>query len=357
MSYSTIDMAPVAPQTQGPSVFGAVVGTVAGAMVGAVVMAAVSSVQAPAQQLYAPAMTQVRPVVGQVAPMTVNTPVAQAAAAHYAGAPQYASAQEGVQYEQMYAAQPAQGVSVYSWAWVALAAVAGAVNGMFLWNSNKKVAMAATTGRREALMTGVAAAGTMGAAAPAFAAYGDSANVFGKKKDAEQFFTVSGPGWSSLMPGKFNPSKQNNEFPGTVGRWEDNFDQVSNATMVVRSVGKNSITECGSVEDFRNQVIVNLLGVQSWEGKSISEGGFADGQVSTASLLNEGSITKDGKTYYTYELLTRTADGNEGGRHQLFAAAASGGNLYVMKYQAGDKRWFFGLNVLLAKCIDSFTVA
>ena len=68
MSYSTIDMAPVAPKTQGPSVFGAVVGTVASAMIGAVVMSAVSSVQAPAQQLYAPAMTQVRPVVPQVAP-------------------------------------------------------------------------------------------------------------------------------------------------------------------------------------------------------------------------------------------------------------------------------------------------
>ena len=48
--------------------------------------------------------------------------------------------------------------------------------------------------------------------------------------------------------------------------------------------------------------------------------------------MNEQSITKDGKTYYTYELLTRTADGTEDGRHQLFAAAASNGNLYIMNH-------------------------
>lgn len=40
--------------------------------------------------------------------------------------------------------------------------------------------MAATTGRREALMAGAAAAGF--AAGPAFAAYGEGANVFGKAK-------------------------------------------------------------------------------------------------------------------------------------------------------------------------------
>ena len=43
-----------------------------------------------------------------------------------------------------------------------------------------------------------------------------------------------------------------------------------------------------------------------------------------------------------YELLTRTADGNEGGRHQLLTAAVGNGNLYVCKVQIGDKRWFKG---------------
>ena len=34
------------------------------------------------------------------------------------------------------------------------------------------------------------------------------------------------------------------------------------------------------------------------------------------------------------------ADGDEGGRHQLINAAVSNGNLYILKCQVGDKRWF-----------------
>ena len=34
------------------------------------------------------------------------------------------------------------------------------------------------------------------------------------------------------------------------------------------------------------------------------------------------------------------ADGDEGGRHQLINAAVSNGNLYILKVQVGDKRWF-----------------
>lgn len=34
------------------------------------------------------------------------------------------------------------------------------------------------------------------------------------------------------------------------------------------------------------------------------------------------------------------ADGDEGGRHQLINAAVSNGNLYILKVQIGDKRWF-----------------
>ena len=43
-----------------------------------------------------------------------------------------------------------------------------------------------------------------------------------------------------------------------------------------------------------------------------------------------------------YELLTRTADGNEGGRQQLLTATVGNGNLYICKVQIGDKRWFKG---------------
>ena len=62
-----------------------------------------------------------------------------------------------------------------------------------------------------------------------------------------------------------------------------------------------------------------------------------------ANVLTTGSRSTGGKTYYQYEILTRTADGDEGGRHHLFATTVSNGKLYILKMQAGDKRWFKGL--------------
>jgi len=54
---------------------------------------------------------------------------------------------------------------------------------------------------------------------------------------------------------------------------------------------------------------------------------------------------REGKSYYRVSLLSRTADGDEGGEHQLFTAAVSNGKLYILKLQAGDKRWFRGQEV------------
>jgi len=206
------------------------------------------------------------------------------------------------------------------------------------------------------MAAGVAAG--VATAKPAFAAYGESANVFGRKAEVDQFMTISGEGWSAIIPGKYNPSKEAAEFPGTVARYEDNFDAVSYTNVsITPAAGKNSVTELGSIDDVRNAYVRPLLGLQSWEGSSISEGGFADGRVSAAALLDQSEVTKDGKVYYNYELLTRTADGNEGGRHQLFSLCVSNGQLYTLKNQVGDKRWFKGLERPVKKSNDTFTVA
>ena len=85
-------------------------------------------------------------------------------------------------------------------------------------------------------------------------------------------------------------------------------------------------------------------------------GGFAPGKVSVANVLTVGSRSTAGKTYYQYEILTRTADGDEGGRHHLFSTTVSNGKLYIMKLQAGDKRWFKGLERELKKVQESFSV-
>lgn len=57
-----------------------------------------------------------------------------------------------------------------------------------------------------------------------------------------------------------------------------------------------------------------------------------------------------------FEVLTRAADGDEGGRHQLVAATVSNGNLYLLKVQCGDKRWFKGAKKEAVGTWNSFTV-
>merc|ERR1712032_1696578 len=91
--------------------------------------------------------------------------------------------------------------------------------------------------------------------------------------------------------------------------------------------------------------------------ESKSEGGFKANQIAAASVFDVSSRKdKAGKEYYTYEILTRTADGDEGGRHQLIAATVSNGNLYMLKVQAGDKRWFKGSKKDCIGAWESFTV-
>jgi hypothetical protein len=90
----------------------------------------------------------------------------------------------------------------------------------------------------------------------------------------------------------------------------------------------------------------------------VSEGGFAPGKVAAASVLGVSEATdKSGRKYYKYDILTRTADGDEGGRHQLIAATVANGSLWVLKVQIGDKRWFKGAKNDAEGALESFTVA
>ena len=69
-----------------------------------------------------------------------------------------------------------------------------------------------------------------------------------------------------------------------------------------------------------------------------------------AKWLTESSTT-------TYLWLTRTADGDEGGKHQLITATVKDGKLYILKAQAGDKRWFKGARKFVENTVSSFSVA
>ncbi|RDJ58584.1 hypothetical protein AB723_19550, partial [Acinetobacter baumannii] len=178
---------------------------------------------------------------------------------------------------------------------------------------------------------------------------------FGAPKKNTDFIPYTGDGFKILIPAKWNPSKEV-EYPGQVLRYEDNFDGNSNVSVMVTPTDKKSIADFGSPEEFLSQVDY-LLGKQAYSGKTASEGGFDTNAVATASLLESGSPVINGKQYYTLSVLTRTADGDEGGKHQLISATVSDGKLYVCKAQAGDKRWFKGARKFVESATSSFNVA
>ncbi len=80
--------------------------------------------------------------------------------------------------------------------------------------------------RRATLATIAAGAAALTGAAPAFAAYGDSANVFGKVTNTSGFLSYVGDGFTVQVPSKWNPSRER-EFKDMVLRYEDNFDTVN----------------------------------------------------------------------------------------------------------------------------------
>lgn len=202
-----------------------------------------------------------------------------------------------------------------------------------------------------------AAAALVSGAQPSEAAYGDSARVFaGKVTNKSGFVPYAGEGFAVLLPSKWNPSKEK-DFPGVVLRYEDNFDAVNNLVVLQQKVGKGSIDELGTPDKFL-QDNSYLFGETAGAYSTMSEGGFAANKVAAASVLDVSEATdKNGKKYYKYEVLCRTADGDEGGRHQLIAATVSKGDLWIIKIQVGDKRWFKGVDKEAQGAWNSFTVA
>merc|ERR1712149_57535 len=170
------------------------------------------------------------------------------------------------------------------------------------------------------------------------------------------FVAYAGEGFSLLLPSKWNPSKER-DFPDVALRYEDNFDAVNNLVVIKEKTTWGRIEDFGSPEQFLSTFSF-LLGKQSYAGKTISEGGFAPDRVSAASVLDiESTTDKKGKTFYRFNILSRTADGDEGGRHQLISATISNNILYILKVQIGDKRWFKGAKKEAEGVFNSFIVA
>merc|ERR1712025_638840 len=209
---------------------------------------------------------------------------------------------------------------------------------------------------RRTILTTLVSTGLLLKVDPSLSAYGDSANVFGKITNKTGFVAYAGEGFSLLLPSKWNPSKEK-DFPNVALRYEDNFDALNNLVVIKEKTSKGRVEDFGGPEQFLNSFSF-LLGQQMYAGQTMSEGGFAPDRVSAASVLDlENSTDKKGRTVYRYNILSRTADGDEGGRHQLISATVSNGTLYILKIQVGDKRWFKGVNKDAEGVFNSFIVA
>ncbi|KAL3502462.1 hypothetical protein ACH5RR_036911 [Cinchona calisaya] len=213
----------------------------------------------------------------------------------------------------------------------------------------------AAVSRRLALTVLIGAAAVGSKVSPADAAYGEAANVFGKPKLNTDFIPYTGSGFNLSIPSKWNPSKEV-EYPGQVLRYEDNSDTTTNVCVLITPSDKKSITDFGSPEEFLSKVDY-LLGKQVYFGKTEAEGGFEPNAVAAANILEISTPVIGGKQYYILSVLTRTADGDEGGKHQLIRATVSDGKLYICKAQAGDKRWFKGARKFVESTSSSFSVA
>ncbi|XP_027170919.1 oxygen-evolving enhancer protein 2, chloroplastic-like [Coffea eugenioides] len=213
----------------------------------------------------------------------------------------------------------------------------------------------AAVSRRLALTLLIGAAAVGSKVSPADAAYGEAANVFGKPKTNTDYIPYNGAGFKLSIPSKWNPSKEV-EFPGQVLRYEDNFDSNSSVSVIIIPCDKKSITDYGPPEEFLSKVDY-LLGKQVYAGKTEAEGGFEPNTVATANILEQETPIVNGKQYYVIAVLTRTADGDEGGKHQLIRATVSDGKLWICKAQAGDKRWFKGARKYIESTAGSFSVA
>jgi len=191
---------------------------------------------------------------------------------------------------------------------------------------------------------------------PSEAAFGEAARVFGSAPtNATGFVPYKSDDFSLLLPARWIPTLERDSAAVQL-RYED-FFPANNLQVLKTKTSKSSIREYGEPTQFLKEVSF-LFGDNSWKGNTRSEGGFKANQVSNASLLDAETVKgPDGKDHLNIHVLVRSADGNEGGKHQLLSAAVSNGQLYIMKAQIGEKRWNRGGSRDSKTLQQSFAVA
>lgn len=190
------------------------------------------------------------------------------------------------------------------------------------------------------------------------AAYGQSANVFKSSKETSDgdFSLYTADNYSILIPQRgYNPSPPEylSEWPGIDLRWEDfNSTDYANVTITVKDGEKT----------LEPQDLAFMFGESTWAGfgeyssTDLTKKQGESSAIFAANVLEKTNKTVDGKNIQIFELLTRTVDGSQGGRHHLIAAGTKGGKTYIAKYTCGDKHWAANRKTAF-KVRDSFKIA
>lgn len=146
-------------------------------------------------------------------------------------------------------------------------------------------------------------------------------------------------------------------FPGTVVTYQDLGDFTNQISVIAVPTPAASVKDLGTPEQTLDALKYVLGDSTAFTGSTRSEGGFQADKIAKASILEIKEYEKGGKAYLQFHVLTRTADGDEGGRHNLITVAVSTAGLLTLQHVVvGDKRWFKGASVGAQGSADSFTV-
>merc|ERR1712060_264709 len=214
---------------------------------------------------------------------------------------------------------------------------------------------------RRTFFGGAAAAATLIAAQPSQAAYGEGAGVFKPNREQKDpdYVTFEGAGYTILVPQRgWNPTKAGGlaMYPNLDMMLEDwNSTDVANVSVSVFPAKGGGLPSPADLSYLLGQDVWSSSATGTADTPTMNEQGFTTG-ISSANLLTSADKDVAGVKYKTYDILTRTADGSQGGRHHIISVAEKGGKLYVAQVMAGDKHW--AVNQAIAyKVRDSFAVA
>ena len=217
------------------------------------------------------------------------------------------------------------------------------------------VTMPLRLGRRGAVLQALGAAAAVAAGAAAAPEARAAGGEFGNKapinilKPDKKYLSTKGDGsfipvveageYAAQIPAQYAGTPER-DLPGMVAKFTRGYGE-SVSIVQLGGKGKRSVSDYGSLDDFVGKELENVFGqqVSKVTGNAKVGDNFSD---SRAFILDAAEFTDaDGTLYYRYEILTQTADGDEGGKRNYVSAAVgpTSGKLYALIFQQSEKKW------------------